>query len=183
MSEGRNTGRGGPAEGEDFSHWFVESFADYWQSAGASRIEGRIAGYLLIDESPGVTAEELATELGASRGSVSTYVRRLIDRGFVKVIRKPRDRTYYYAMDSDVWGGFLENEHAYLENQRRLATEALAHTDPKGPAHIRVLNMRDYMGWIIDNRMPRSEWNRFKAERDGGARDGGASGGENAGTA
>ena len=27
--------------------------------------------------------------------------------------------------------------------------------------------MRDYMGWIIDNRMLSSEWMRFKAERDG----------------
>ncbi len=47
---------------------------------------------------------------------------------------------------------FSRNEHAYLENQRRLAAEALAHTDPDGPAYERVLNMRDYMGWIIDNR-------------------------------
>ncbi|ORL82613.1 GbsR/MarR family transcriptional regulator [Prescottella equi] len=178
MSERTNSDGGGPATGADFSRWFVERFADYWQSAGASRIEGRIAGYLLIDDTPGVTAEELATELGASRGSVSTYVRRLIDRGFVKLVRKPRDRTHYYAMDSDVWGGFLENELAYLENQRRLAAEALEHTDPDGPAYERVLNMRDYMGWIIDNRMLRSEWNRFKAERDGRARAGGASGGD-----
>lgn len=176
MGERTNADGGGPAAGEDFLHWFVERFADYWQSGGASRIEGRIAGYLLIDETPGVTAEELATELGASRGSVSTYVRRLIDRGFVRLVRKPRDRIHYYAMDSDVWGGFLENEHAYLENQRRLATEALAHTDPRGPAYVRVQNMRDYMGWIIDNRMLRSEWNRFKAERDEAARDDGASG-------
>ncbi len=67
-------------------------------------------------------------------------------------------------------GWLSRNEHAYLENQRRLAAEALAHTDPDGPAYERVLNMRDYMGWIIDNRMLRSEWNRFKAERDGQAR-------------
>ena len=172
MSDATSVGDGG-FEGDSrvendggFERWFVERFADYWQSTGASRIEGRIAGYLLIDESPGVSAEELSRALDASRGSVSTYIRRLIDRGFVKRIRKPRDRIHYYAMDSDVWGGFLEIEHEYLENQRRLAAEALAHTDPNGPAYVRVLNMRDYMGWIIDNRMLRSEWNRFKAERD-----------------
>lgn len=157
----------GPPTSEAFRDWFVDRFADYWQSGGASRIEGRIVGYMLVDESPGVSAAELAEALGASRGSVSNYMRRLIARGFVKQIRRPKDRVHYYVMDSDVWGGFLENEHAYLENQRALATEALKYADPKGPAYLRVLNMRDYMGWIIDNRMLRSEWNRFKEERDG----------------
>lgn len=155
-----------PARGGGFSAWFIEQFATYWQSGGGARIEGRIAGYLLISESPGVSAEELAGALDTSRGSVSNYIRRLIDRGFVKLVRKPRDRTHYYVMDSDVWGGFLENEHQYLENQRALATEALQYANPNGPAYIRVLNMRDYMGWIIDNRMLGSEWARFKEERD-----------------
>ncbi len=63
MSERTEHDGGGPATVAGFSRWFVERFADYWQSAGASRIEGRIAGYLLIDDTPGVTAEELATEL------------------------------------------------------------------------------------------------------------------------
>lgn len=156
----------GPQEGEAFTDWFVERFADYWQTAGASRIEGRIAGYLLIDETPGVSAEELAEALGASRGSVSAYTRKLVARGFVRRIRKPGDRAHYFVMDADVWGGFLENEHGYLDSQRRLATEALNHADPSGPAYTRVLNMRDYMGWIIDNRKLSTEWNRFKAERD-----------------
>ncbi|MGA9869900.1 MAG: MarR family transcriptional regulator [Rhodococcus sp. (in: high G+C Gram-positive bacteria)] len=156
----------GPATPDDFAEWFTNRFADYWQSGGASRIEGRIVGYLLIDESPGVSAAQLAEALDTSRGSVSGYVRRLIARGFVQQVRKPKDRVHYYVMDADVWGGFLENEHAYLENQRSLATAALEYADPGGPAYLRVLNMRDYMGWIIDNRMLRSEWNRFKAERD-----------------
>jgi len=160
-------GDASPARGDDFSTWFIDQFSVYWQSGGGARIEGRIAGYLLISESPGVSAEELAQALGASRGSVSTYIRRLIDRGFVKLTRKPRDRTHYYVMDSDVWGGFLETEHVYLENQRKLATEALQYANPNGPAYIRVLNMRDYMGWILDNRMLSSEWMRFKSERDG----------------
>lgn len=166
---GQSGGPGGPTAATPFSEWFIERFADYWQTAGASRIEGRIAGYLLLSESPGVSAEELADALGASRGSVSTYTRRLVDRGFVRRVRRVGDRAHYFVMDADVWGGFLENEQNYLESQRQLATEALKHTDPTGPAHTRVLNMRDYMGWIIDNRMLGSEWTRFKAERDAAA--------------
>lgn len=151
---------------DDFVESFVERFADYWQSRGAQRIEGRIAGYLLINDSSGVSAAELAEALDVSRGAVSNYTRRLVDLGFVRRVRKPGDRAHYFVMDADVWGGFLESEHTYLESQRALASDALSHVDPNSPAYQRVLNMRDYMGWIIDNRSLRSEWTRFKAERD-----------------
>lgn len=149
-----------------FPEWFVERFADYWQTSGASRIEGRIAGYLLVSDTTGVTADELAETLGASRGSVSTYTRRLVERGFVRRIRHPGDRAHYFVMAADVWGGFLANEHDYLEQQRRLAEDALIRTTPGTPSHERVRNMRDYMAWIIDNRSLSSEWERFKRERD-----------------
>ncbi|WP_437384189.1 GbsR/MarR family transcriptional regulator [Plantibacter flavus] len=152
-----------------FPEWFVERFADYWQTRGASRIEGRIAGYLLVSDTTGVTADELAAALGASRGSVSTYTRRLVDSGFVRRVRQPGDRSHYFVMAADVWGGFLASEHDYLDQQRRLAEAALAHTTPGTPSHERVLNMRDYMGWIIDNRSLSSEWERFKRERDAAA--------------
>lgn len=149
-----------------FPEWFVERFADYWQTSGASRIEGRIAGYLLVSDTTGVTADELAETLGASRGSVSTYTRRLVERGFVRRIRRAGDRAHYFVMAADVWGGFLTNEHDYLEQQRRLAEDALTQTTPGTPSHERVRNMRDYMAWIIDNRSLSSEWERFKRERD-----------------
>lgn len=151
---------------DDFVTEFVERFSDYWQRRGSQRIEGRIAGYLLINDTPGVSAAELSEALGVSRGAVSNYTRRLVVRGFVRRVRKPGDRAHYFVMDADVWGGFLESEHTYLENQRALATDALAHVDPQSPAYQRVLNMRDYMGWIIDNRLLRSEWSKFKSERD-----------------
>ncbi|WBL19969.1 hypothetical protein [Citricoccus sp. NR2] len=54
----------------------IERFADYWAIKGASRIEGRIAAYLLLDDSAGVSAAGISEELGVSRGSVSTITRR-----------------------------------------------------------------------------------------------------------
>lgn len=161
MSSSRAAGSAG-----DVRSWFVERFADYWQTGGASRIEGRIAGYLLVDESGGVTADELASALGASRGSVSTYTRRLVARGFVQRVRRPGERAHYFVMTDDVWGGFLEIEEAYLRSQRALAEEALARVDRSSPAFVRVANMRDYMTWVLDNRSLSAEWARYKAARE-----------------
>lgn len=154
---------------EAFPDWFIESFADYWQSMGSSRIEGRIAAYLMVSDAPeGVSAEELAEAAGASRGSVSTYTRSLIAAGFVRLVRRPDDRAHYYVMDEDVWGGFLDKEQGYLRSQRALAARALARTTPGGPAHQRIRNMHDYLAWLLDvQRMP-TAWRAYKAQRDGG---------------
>lgn len=148
---------------------FVDRFADHWAGGGGSRIEGLIAGYLLLDESDGVSAEELATELDISRGSVSTYTRQLVGRGFVRRVRRPGERSHFFVMDGDVWAGFLDREQAYLHDQRRLAELTLPLVEPGGRSWERVRNMRDYMGWLIEARLP-GEWERFKQERDGSAR-------------
>ncbi|WP_329282147.1 GbsR/MarR family transcriptional regulator [Streptomyces sp. NBC_01451] len=152
-----------------FPDWFVESFADYWQSMGSSRIEGRIAAHLMVsDATEGVSAEELAEAAGASRGSVSTYTRSLVARGFVRLVRRPDDRAHYYVMDEDVWAGFLDKEQTYLRSQSELAARALARTTPGGPAHERIRNMRDYLNWLLEVQQLPAAWRRHKAERDAG---------------
>lgn len=142
----------------------VERFADHWAEGGGSRIEGLIAGYLLVDESDGVSAAELSETLGISRGSVSTYTRQLVGRGFVRRVRRPGDRSHYFVMDEDVWAGFLAVEQAYLRNQLRLAEAALPLLTEGGRSWTRVRNMRDYMDWMIASRLP-SKWEQFTTAR------------------
>lgn len=152
-----------PRDRAELEPWFVDRYAEYWSSQGLSMIEGRMVGHLLLSDQP-VTAEELAGASGASRGSVSTYTRRLVEIGFVRRVRRPGDRTHYFVMDADVWGGFLDNEHAYLEKQRVLASTALALMPPSGPAHERIQNMHGYMEWLLGYYGTlRSEWARHKA--------------------
>lgn len=144
---------------------FVQRFADHWAAGGGSRVEGLIAGYLLADESDGVRAEELTEALGISRGSVSTYTRQLVGRGFVRRVRRPGERAHFFLMDGDVWAGFLAAEQEYLHAQRRLAAETLPLVEEGGRSWERIRNMRDYMGWLVEARLP-GEWERFKQERD-----------------
>lgn len=144
---------------------FIDAFADFWSSSGASRIEGLIAGYLLIDESDGVSPQQLAETLGISRGSVSNYTRALVERGFVRRIRKPGDRAHYFMMDDDVWAGFLATEQAYLRNQHQLAETTLPQVTPGSRAWNRVRNMRDYMDWLLNIELGH-QWEQVKAARD-----------------
>ncbi len=144
---------------------FAEQFAQHWIAGGGTRIGGLIAGYLLLDESDGVSAEELSAVLGISRGSVSIYTHALVDQGFARRVRRDGDRSHYFVMDIDVWAGFIAAEQRYLTSQWQLAEETLPLVPEGGRSWQRVRNMRDYMGWLIEARLP-GGWETFKRERD-----------------
>ena len=154
---------------EAFAAWFVARFAEFWRSQGAARSEGRIVGYLLVCGADSSSAEEIAAGAGVSRGSVSVYLRRLAELGFVRQVPSPDPaaRARRYRMDEDVWGGFLRNERAYLKNQRSLAQAALDRLPGlDGASRRRLVNMRDYMDWLDGyHEVLSAEWERFKAAR------------------
>ncbi len=149
--------------GRAFRIEFSTRFGTMWAMSGASVLEGRIAGYLLLDSSGGVTAAELTESLGISAGTVSTATRRLVDSGFVRRVRRPGTRADRFIMDEDVWAGFLEREYAYLRAQRSLAASALERVAPGTDAHARVTNMHDYMSWLIDDVDLAAAWEEHKA--------------------
>ncbi|MEY9212405.1 MarR family transcriptional regulator [Thermobifida halotolerans] len=151
---------------------FVRRFAEYWQSQGRSKAEGRIVGYLLLSDREGVSAAEIADGAQVSRGSVSTAVRRLEELGFVRQVQAPGQRHRLVAMGDDVWGNFLRNERGYLRRQRDLAQAALDRLgDGLGPAgRARLVNMRDYMVWLDgyhDTLL--AHWEEYKERRDAAA--------------
>lgn len=129
---------------------FIREFADQWRMRGIPHKQGQIMAYLLLDESGEVSAAQLADELEISRGAISMHVRALIDAGMVHLERKPGERSHYYRVDEDVWGGFLVAEQEHLRRQQRLAANALAHVRPDSPTYRRLANMERYMRWAGD---------------------------------
>lgn len=59
---------------------FIEKLGVYYEDYGIPRIGGRILGLMLVSGQP-LTAEQIATHLKVSRGSVSTNVRLLASGG------------------------------------------------------------------------------------------------------
>jgi DNA-binding transcriptional regulator GbsR (MarR family) len=149
---------------------FAEDFGVFWEGAGSPRMEGRILGYLLIMQQPFISSSELAHVLNASAGSVSMTTRRLVEAGFVRRHAVAGDRSHYFRMERDVWGGWLAGERKFLEKQRALmerGLELLPETDEG--ARERLINGRDYMTWVISyHRKMLVDWEAAKAERDAG---------------
>ncbi|MFT4122402.1 MAG: MarR family transcriptional regulator [Microbacteriaceae bacterium] len=154
---------------------FAFDFATMWTGSGASMMDGRVLGYLMIMRQPYISSADLARVLTASSGSVSMSTRRLVDAGFIKRHIIPGDRSHYFHADVDIWGSWLAGERRYLDRQRARIQDGMAlleGSDDPGDqdALRRMRNGRDYMAWLRDYHYKMLEaWEAFKAERDQGA--------------
>jgi DNA-binding transcriptional regulator GbsR (MarR family) len=98
----------------------LSSFADdiglFYEQLGFPRIWGRVLGWLLVCQPSIQSAEELATALHASRGSVSMATQALTRTGMVERQTVRGDRRTYYRIRPGAWT-------AVFEDQTRIATE------------------------------------------------------------
>jgi DNA-binding transcriptional regulator GbsR (MarR family) len=68
---------------------FVEEFGMLMATEGLPRMAGRILGLLLVCEPPERTAAQLARELRASAGSISTMTRLLLRAELIERVSRP----------------------------------------------------------------------------------------------
>ena len=103
----------------------AEDFGILFEQMSFPRVAGRIWGWLLTCDPPRQTAAELAEAVHASRGSVSTMTRLLIQIGAMEKVGVPGERSGYYRLRS---GGFTEILRARMRliaELRRLAEHGL----------------------------------------------------------
>jgi DNA-binding MarR family transcriptional regulator len=86
----------------DLELQFVEDVALYFErSAGMPRMTGRILGFLMICDPPEQSAVAIAEALGASKASVSTSTRMLLQAGLIEVVAKPGQRRDFFRMSDE----------------------------------------------------------------------------------
>lgn len=88
---------------DDERRLYVEEFGILFERLGGARMLGRVLGMLFVSDPPEVTAEQLATELHASRGSISQATRLLIQIGMIQRINKPGVRADFYKVRREAW--------------------------------------------------------------------------------
>ena len=82
-------------------HRHVEVFSLVFERFGFQRMAGRIFALMLLREEPLVTQAQLADELNASTGSVSTMIRLLEQLGFAERVSLPGNRRDHFRLTSD----------------------------------------------------------------------------------
>jgi predicted transcriptional regulator len=116
---------------------FIESMGRYFESYGIPRIGGRILGLLLIAHEP-LSAEDIASILKVSRGSVSTNFRILLTSALAEKVTYPGDRTTYFAFPPTAWEKAMAVEIEGIAFLKKLAQQGLSALPPGDPAYTRL---------------------------------------------
>ena len=104
---------------------FVEQVGLLFEADGLPRMAGRIFGWLLISNPPHQSPGELAEVLHASKGSISTMTRLLVQIGLIERISLPGQRRDYFRMKSNIWSDLMKQRLAQIRAFRELAEQGL----------------------------------------------------------
>ncbi len=87
---------------------FIEETGLLFENLGTTRMAGRILGYLMVSDKEVVSFDELCQVLQASKSSISTNVKALINLHIVKPNTLPGDRRTYYMLSPEMdWVEYL----------------------------------------------------------------------------
>lgn len=145
---------------------YVEDFGLLFEGFGLPRMVGRVLGMLLISEE--LSAEQLAGALRASRGSISSSTRSLIQMGLAQRRSRPGERRDYFRIEPGAWGELMRREIDVLAKFRRMAERGLGIVDGDDPRLRRNLEeMRGFYSWL-EREMPAllERWEEEKTKED-----------------
>ena len=109
--------------------FFVEEVGLFFDQAGVPRMAGRILGWLLICDPPHQSINELMEVLQASKGSISTMTRLLIQLELVERVSLPGARRDYFRLTSTSWTQLVHGRLFQITALRQLAERGLTLLD------------------------------------------------------
>ncbi len=128
---------------------FVEEAGIFFERLGTTRMAGRVFGRLLISVPPHQTMDELAEALQASKGSISSSTRYLIQLGLIERIGIPGERRDYFRVTPNVWVNVLRQRVGTLALFEDLARRGLELLEGENPdMRERLEEFLDYLAFI-----------------------------------
>ena len=146
---------------------FIEEFALYFEETGFMRMAGRILAYLLICDPPHQSMGDIVKVLQASKSSVSTTTRQLIQAGFIEKISLPGHRRDYYRLRSDFASASVERFFKRLEGFGEIAEHWLNMLEGVSDIQLqRLKEMRD-VNLFMGREMPKllKRWNLSRSKK------------------
>ena len=124
---------------------FVEEVGIVFEQTGLPRMAGRIFGWLLISDPPHQSMDQLVEALMASKGSISSMTRLLIQIGLIERLSLPGVRHNYFHLQSDAWQHLIRHG---LEDEIKMFRQLAEHglellTDATPPTPKWLEEMRD----------------------------------------
>jgi DNA-binding transcriptional regulator GbsR (MarR family) len=134
---------------------FFEEVGLMFDQMGMPRMAGRILGWLLVSDPAHQSAGQLTEVLGASKGSISTNTRLLIQWGMAEKVGVPGERSTYYRLSPDPISTILHMKTAAIRALREQMEKGLAIMADKPVKHRQRLQTA-HDGWLFfEKEMPR----------------------------
>ena len=148
--------------GESLAQW-VERLAAQFAENGLPLIAGRILGHLLVCDPPERTAAELAAELEASTGSISTNLRLLGNAGVVTKTTRRGRQAALYRIDEHRWADFVRRRLEGMVTMREVTSSGLRLLSGHRERAERLRVVDELYGWLAGE-VPQL-WQRFASQR------------------
>jgi len=144
---------------------FIEEAGLLFESFGMSRMAGRIIGCLVVSDNGMVSFDEFVRVLQASKSSISTNVRTLVNARLLKPVSMPGDRKTWYVLSPDIsLKEILDREHQLIMAMNSLFVKGLKiRSNPTDQTSLWVKEIIDFTQWFI-NKFPEilAEWEEHK---------------------
>jgi DNA-binding transcriptional regulator GbsR (MarR family) len=146
---------------------FVEDVGLFFEQMGFPRMAGRILGRLLICDPPEQSAGQLADALQASKGSLSTMTRLLIQINLVERVGLPGRRRDYFRIRRGAWPHLIKTQMQVMTGLHQVVERGLVLVDGREPAlNQRLLEAHDLYAFL-ERELP-ALLGRWESERGDG---------------
>jgi DNA-binding transcriptional regulator GbsR (MarR family) len=81
---------------------FIEETGLVYEKIGMTRMAGRILGYMMVSDKEHISFNEFTEVIHASKSSISTNLKALMEVGYIKMVSLPTDRKTYYKLNNEI---------------------------------------------------------------------------------
>lgn len=116
---------------------------------GMQRMTARVLSALLFADQETVTAGEIAERLVISPGTVSTAIKNLTMVGLIEKVPAPGSRREHFRFREGAWATLMSSQNQVVQAMEQAADEGIAATGETSPAGRRLVEMRDFYGYLM----------------------------------
>jgi len=113
------------SDNQEARRQFIEDAGDILEEHGLPHMAGRVLGALMICVPPQMSMDELAKQLQASKGSISSATKMLLRLGIIEKISMPGHRRRYYRPRPNLWSDLFAQQMGHLKEHHALADQGL----------------------------------------------------------
>jgi DNA-binding transcriptional regulator GbsR (MarR family) len=129
-------------------HHYVEKWGMTFEHLGATRMAGKILGWLLISDPPHQTAKQISEAIGASLASVSTSSRALTQAALIERVGIPGERSAHFRVSPGMWARLMRYRLGRIAEMIELAEEGLSLLPEDRDLTLRLRELVSYCGFV-----------------------------------